>query len=332
MTDSDKLTTILENSGKGEILDSTELEILLSAVQSGQITLAKGEKSVAIGGSADGAMIVTGGIVVQGLGEKTVRELIRSALKNTKSTNLQTADRQNNLNQAGKKTTRKGKTTPTTKSVRKPKTLDFATLTKISQNTAILNSNFKTEPERISALQSLGRIAIGNDRVARSIVVRLKTEKNHNIIAKAIEILAKISYDKSSASLVILEVLTRNKNSSVIISAMTVFAKIAIENTKVIQPMLSLLSNDDLKVKKSIINSLGVVAIGHTAAIDRLLCILESSKSSSTIKQAAADSLGKIVGGHQNAVPRMERVLRMEKSNPVKKRITVALNKIERDN
>ena len=332
MTESDPLATILENIHKREILDPAGLEILLSALRSGQITLATGERSVAIGGSADGATIVTGDLIAQGLDAKAVKELIQSALKNKKAANSQTADRQSNPDRSGKKIPRTAKATSSAKSTRKPKIFDSATLVKIAQNTAILGNILKTEPEKVKALLLLGKIAIGHAGAIQSVMFRLKLERNDNVIAEAIKTLAKIDKDKLSASSAILKVLAKIKNSSAIISAMVVLAKIATDNIKVVQPMLGLLSNDDRNVKKAVIISLGAVAVGHKTAIDRLLCILESNKSSSAIEQSAANSLGEIIGGDRDALKRIERVITMEKSDAVKKRIAIALNKIEPGN
>jgi AAA-like domain/CHAT domain len=94
-TESDNLETILENIDNGKILDRAELEILLSAFQSGQITLATGDKAVSIGGSADGAVIITSdrNIIVNGTDATQLRE----SLGMQDDINQQFGDRQTNV-------------------------------------------------------------------------------------------------------------------------------------------------------------------------------------------------------------------------------------------
>lgn len=60
MTDSKELQAILDRIAAGKQLNQKELQILVAAVRSQQVDLATGDRAVAIGGSADGAVIVTG--------------------------------------------------------------------------------------------------------------------------------------------------------------------------------------------------------------------------------------------------------------------------------
>ena len=59
MKDFSKLQEILGHR-IGESLSQEELNLLVSALQSGKITLSGGERSAAIGGNADNVVIVTG--------------------------------------------------------------------------------------------------------------------------------------------------------------------------------------------------------------------------------------------------------------------------------
>jgi hypothetical protein len=47
------------------ITDTADLETLRRALQAGQIALATGERAVALGGSAEGALIITGDIRIE---------------------------------------------------------------------------------------------------------------------------------------------------------------------------------------------------------------------------------------------------------------------------
>ncbi len=74
------LQTIVERIKAGEYLNQRELQTLMKAAQLGQITIANDERAVAIGGSANGATIVTGErnnlITITGSNAEAIRELI----------------------------------------------------------------------------------------------------------------------------------------------------------------------------------------------------------------------------------------------------------------
>jgi len=80
MLDPLALQTIFERIEAGKCLNQWELQILREAAQLQQITIATGERAVAIGGSADGATIVTGDgnnfITITGSNAKAIRELM----------------------------------------------------------------------------------------------------------------------------------------------------------------------------------------------------------------------------------------------------------------
>jgi len=72
-----QLAEILERIGRGQETPE-DIRILRHAVQTGQVTLATGERAVALGGSADGAIIVTGdGNIVQVLSARQRADLER---------------------------------------------------------------------------------------------------------------------------------------------------------------------------------------------------------------------------------------------------------------
>ena len=55
-----ELQAIFDRVEAGKRLRKQDLTILMTATRSQQITIATGDRAVAIGGSADGAVIVTG--------------------------------------------------------------------------------------------------------------------------------------------------------------------------------------------------------------------------------------------------------------------------------
>ena len=76
MNENKDLQAIFDRIETGGNLDRSDLEILSSAVRSNQITLATGDKAVSIGGSADGAVIITGdrNIIINGADAAQLRE------------------------------------------------------------------------------------------------------------------------------------------------------------------------------------------------------------------------------------------------------------------
>jgi hypothetical protein len=148
------------------------------------------------------------------------------------------------------------------------------------------------------------------------------------MIAKAIKSIAKIGKDNSSVMLLMSRLLTSNQNSLVIIDAMRDVIKMANNNVAFIQKMLNLLASDDVKIKNSIIVSMGEVEIGTRIAIDRLLSELKSSKNSLTLRKEVAKSLGKMAVGDTKAILEMGRLPTSEKNKYLKACIQTNLNKI----
>jgi hypothetical protein len=79
-----QLAEILERIGHGQETPE-DINILRHAVRTGQVTLATGERAVALGGSADEAIIVTGDnnviMVFRGIAAETVQRLFRDLKK-----------------------------------------------------------------------------------------------------------------------------------------------------------------------------------------------------------------------------------------------------------
>jgi NB-ARC domain len=73
------LQAVVDRLEAGEDLSKQDLQILATAVQSGQILSTTGERAVAVGGSADGATIVTGNgnIVIPGANVESILNLLR---------------------------------------------------------------------------------------------------------------------------------------------------------------------------------------------------------------------------------------------------------------
>lgn len=77
MVDSAHLQNILNRVETGKHLSKQDLKTLVAAVRSRQVTLATGDRAVAIGGSVNDAVIVTGdrNIVITGANAEDIREL-----------------------------------------------------------------------------------------------------------------------------------------------------------------------------------------------------------------------------------------------------------------
>lgn len=78
MVDSEGLQAIFNRLESGKRLGKPDLRILVTAVRSQQVTIATGDRAVAIGGSADGAVIVTGdrNIIITGADAEAISELM----------------------------------------------------------------------------------------------------------------------------------------------------------------------------------------------------------------------------------------------------------------
>jgi formylglycine-generating enzyme required for sulfatase activity len=89
MTDSSKLQPILDRIEAGKSLTKQELQALVAAVRSKQVTFATGDQAVAIGGNADGAVILTGDgnhLQINGTDVQTLKESIQLSLNEHEQT------------------------------------------------------------------------------------------------------------------------------------------------------------------------------------------------------------------------------------------------------
>ena len=86
MNDSTALQAIFDRLEAGKRLRKQELKALVEAVRFQQINIATGDRAVAIGGSADGAVIVTGdrNVVVSGADAEAICELMGTRPRNEK--------------------------------------------------------------------------------------------------------------------------------------------------------------------------------------------------------------------------------------------------------
>ena len=95
MTDFSKLQEILDHR-IGEPLSQEELSLLVSALQSGRITLSSGERSATIGGNADHAVIVTGDRNI--LISKELGEALQEKMQGSGTVEQHFGDRQTTVN------------------------------------------------------------------------------------------------------------------------------------------------------------------------------------------------------------------------------------------
>jgi hypothetical protein len=81
-----ELQAIFDRIEAGNRLSKQDLQTLVAAVRSQQVTIATGDRAVAIGGSADGAVIVTGdrNLVITGANADAIRELLGKRPRNEK--------------------------------------------------------------------------------------------------------------------------------------------------------------------------------------------------------------------------------------------------------
>jgi hypothetical protein len=91
-----QLPAILDRLATKQSLSQEELGILALAAQAGQITLSGGERSIAIGGSADNAVIVSGDRNI--LIPKEMGEALREKMQTAGNVEQQIGDRQTTIN------------------------------------------------------------------------------------------------------------------------------------------------------------------------------------------------------------------------------------------
>jgi hypothetical protein len=264
----------------------------------------------------------------EGPSAEAIREMFLSAIKDIKIYNSRKSGRKNVVN-AGKIANGQVNTIDKViKPKRRPKKSNLERSIEISKNTAVFYRPKVTDKEAKKALQVLGSLGSGSEQAVRAIMFFTKKEDSTIMIAKAIKAISKIGKDNSSVMQLMSRVLTSNTNSLVIIEAMRYVIKMDNNNIDFIQKLLDLLSSNDMKIKKSIIVSMGDVEIGTRIAIDKLLSELKLSKNSLTLRKEVAKSLGKMAVGDTKAILEMGRLATSEKNKYVKACIQTNLNKI----
>jgi Effector-associated domain 10 len=263
-----------------------------------------------------------------GFNAEAIREIILSAIKDAE-VDISRKSRRKNLADVDKMADTKANiTAKSIKPSRRPKKSNLEISIEISKNTAIFYNPRSTEQSTKKALQVLGTIGSGSGQAVQGIIFLIRKEQSKIVIAKAIKALSKIGKDNSSVTLLMSQLLTSNQNSLVIIDAMRDVIKMANNNVAFIQKMLNLLASDNVKIKNSIIVSMGEVEVRTRIAIDRLLSELKSGKNSLTLRKEVAKSLGKIAVGDNKAILEMGRLSTSEKNKYLKACIHTNLKKI----
>jgi Effector-associated domain 10 len=276
-----------------------------------------------------GQDIHIGDRIYQGFEAETIKEVFDSALKDREVYIARKSNRKNIINPDRMPSLKTQTINKSVKPQRRPKKSNLEKTIQISNNTAVLYNLRSTDKAKTNALKILGRVANGNDHAIRWIIVLIGRERNNTTIAEAIETLSKIGKDKPSVITAMSRLLTPDLNSLAIIDAMrSIIKRIASNNETLIQKMLNLLAKSDLKIKTSIIITMGEVEIGTRIAIDRLLSELESKKNSLTLRKEVAKSLGKVARGDKKAVIEMERIARFEGNKYLKDCIIANSKKI----
>ena len=306
----------------------TDVEYLRQWLESGGIeNFQAGKYNVNI---EQGQDIHIGDRIYQGFNAEAIREMFLSAIKDTKVYNSRKSGH-NNFVDADKVANKKVSiVSKAIKPSRRPKKSNLEKSIEISKNTAILYNPRRTDKETKKALQVLGSVGSGSGQAVRGIIFLIGKKPSTITIAKAIKALSKIGKDSSSVIPLMSQLLTSNKNSLVIIDAMRDVLKMTNNNAAFIQKMLNLLVSDDVKIKTSVIISMGEVENGTRIVIDRLLSELKSSKNSLTLRKEVAKSLGKMAVGDQKAIIEMGRLVISEKNKYLKACIKTNMNKINR--
>jgi Effector-associated domain 10 len=275
-----------------------------------------------------GQDIHIGDRIYHGFDAEAIREIIISAIKDAEVKISRKSGRENITN-SGKMAKEKVSTAAKeTKPSRRPKKSNLEISIEVSRNVRVFYNPRRTEQQTKKALQVLGSIGSGSGQAVRGIMYLIRKEQSTILIAKAIKAISKIGKDNSLIMPLMSQLLTSNQNSLVIIDAMRYVIKMANNNVAFIQKMLNLLASDDVKIKKSIIVSMGEVEIGTRIAIDRLLSELKSSKNSLTLRKEVAKSLGKMAVGDTKAILEMGRLATSEKNKYLKACIQTNLSKI----
>ncbi len=324
MFDLNNLNYILSRILDGTQTD-TDIEILCQWFESGSIqNFQAGKYNVNI---EQGQDIHIGDRTYQGHSAEAIREMFLSAIKDLEVYISRKSGRKN-LVDAGKMANTKVNIAAKAIKPSRPKKSNLEKSIEISRNTAIFYNPISTDKETKKALQVLGSIGYGSGQAVRGIMFFIGKEDSTIMIAKAIKVISKIGKDNSSVMSLMSRLLTLNQNSLVIIDAMRDVIKMANNNIAFIQKMLNLLASDDVKIKNSIIVSMGEVEIGTRIAIDRLLSELKSSKNSLTLRKEVAKSLGKMAIGDKKAILEMGRLATSEKNKYLKACIKTNQNKI----
>jgi Effector-associated domain 10 len=274
-----------------------------------------------------GQNIHIGDRIYQELDAEIIREIIHSAIKDNEIYNSRRSGSKSLVgadNMTSSKTKIVGKITKPSR----PKKSNLEKSIEILKNIAIFYNPRSTDKQTEKALQVLGSIGSGSGQAVRGIIYLIRKEKSTIMIAKAIKAISKIGKDNSLVMPLMSQLLISNQNSLVIIDAMRDVIKMTNNNTAFIQKMLNLLVSNDVKIKNSIIVSMGGVEIGTRIAIDRLLSELKSSKNSLTLRKEVAKSLGKMAVGDTKAILEMGRLATSEKNKYLKALIQTNLRKI----
>jgi AAA-like domain/Effector-associated domain 10 len=276
-----------------------------------------------------GQDIHIGDRIYQGFEAETIKEIFDSVLKDHEVYISHQSNHKNIANPDRMPSLKIQQTNKSVKPQRRPNKSNLEKTIQISNNINVLCNLRSTDKAKTNALKILGRVANGNDRAIRWIIVLIGRERNNTIIAEAIETLSKIGKDKPSVITAISRLLTPDLNSLAIIDAMrSIIKRIANNNEILIQKMLNLLEKGDSKIKTSIVITMGEVEVGTRIAIDRLLSELGSKKNLLTLRKEVAKSLGKVAKGDKKVVVEMERIARFERNKYLKDCIMANSKKI----
>jgi hypothetical protein len=349
--DSSKHQNILDQAEAHESPPSSDKDSSVHVVDSSVVNSAIGDRTVAIAGSANGALIVTGDYA---------KIVVNAENTNGRTGTKKTTRQPKKKTEGSKGGIRTGNVlSPKKSSQKRPRKNSIQSTTqhaKIHKSTFTLTHSRNNE-EIAKTASRLSKVTVNAPLVTNALMHLLRINKNNKVIIAVMRSLSKLSTIDESIVQDILKVLRVSQNNEVAIIAMDSLSNIAVGNPAVIREIRQIFStnrgstiikassealskamisklaftNSDKLATGSIIKSLGEIANGDLAAIRKLASFLTSSTENSIIR-AAADSLGKIAKGDRDTIRSMESFLRIGSTTTNKIFVARNLRKIDPDN
>jgi hypothetical protein len=359
--DSSKHQNILDQAEAHESPPSSDKDSSVHVVDSSVVNSAIGDRTVAIAGSANGALIVTGDyakIVVNAEntnGRTGTKKTTRQPKKKTEGSkggirtgnvlspkkSSQKRPRKNSIQSTAQHAKIHKSTFTLTHSRNNEEIAKTASrLSKVTVNAPLVTNALmhllrinKNNKVIIAVMRSLSKLSTIDESIVQDILKVLRVSQNNEVAIIAMDSLSNIAVGNPAVIREIRQIFSTNRGSTIIKASSEALSKVAKGDKEVVQAMISKLAftNSDKLATGSIIKSLGEIANGDLAAIRKLASFLTSSTENSIIR-AAADSLGKIAKGDRDTIRSMESFLRIGSTTTNKIFVARNLRKIDPDN